>query len=63
MTIAVKNYDQLPLALKIDQVAELWGVSRKIAYQVCKNEGLAIRVGEKRLIVPRDRFIRFMEKK
>lgn len=63
MTIAVKNYEELPLSLKVDQVAELWGVSRKVAYQVCKDEGLAIRIGQKRLVVPRDKFIQFMEKK
>ncbi|RQD77730.1 MAG: DNA-binding protein [Candidatus Syntrophonatronum acetioxidans] len=56
-----KNYEELPMSLTVNQVASLWGVSPKVAYRTVKDKGLAIKVGEKRLIIPREKFVRFME--
>ncbi len=53
---------ELPMILTVNQVAELLGICRKIAYQLVKSEGLALRCGEKRLIVPRDRFLAYLDK-
>lgn len=58
MTVNLKY--ELPLTLTVDQVAELLGICRKGAYSLVKDEGLAIRVGYRRLIVPSDRLIDYL---
>jgi len=64
MTLSTcKNFEELPLALTVDQVAEILGVCRKVAYNLVKRERLAIRVGEKRLVIPRDRFLAYLNRK
>jgi excisionase family DNA binding protein len=60
MTVCVNH--ELPLTLTVDQVAELLGICRKVAYALVKKEGLAIRVGDKRLVIPRDRFLAYLNK-
>ncbi len=61
MTVAMKNFEDLPLTLKVEQVAEVLGVSRKVAYNLAKRRDFpAVRVGEKRLVIPRDRFIQWL---
>jgi len=54
--------NDLPLTLTVDQIAELLGICKKVAYSVAKKERLAIRVGEKRLVIPRDRFLAYLDK-
>jgi len=61
MTVCMNH--ELPLTLTVDQVAELLGICRKGAYSLVKKEGLAIRVGEKRLVIPRDRFLAYLNRK
>jgi excisionase family DNA binding protein len=64
MTVTTyKNLDDLPLVLTVDQVAEVLKICRKVAYQLVKEEGLAIRVGEKRLVIPKDRLLNYLMKK
>jgi len=58
-----KNIEDLPLALSVEQVAAAIGVSRKTAYNIVKEEGLAIRVGSKRLICPKDRLVAYLNRK
>lgn len=61
MTLAVRNHEDLPLTLKVEEVAAVLGVSRRVAYNLTKQLGFpAIRVGEKRLVIPRDRFLRWL---
>ncbi len=61
MDTIIKNYEDLPLSLRVEQVAEVLGVSRKVAYNLAKRKDFpAVRVGEKRLIVPRDRFLQWL---
>lgn len=61
MTMALRSYEDLPLTLKVEQVAEVLGVSRKVAYNLTKRRDFpAVRIGEKRLCVPRDRFLRWL---
>ncbi len=62
-TNACKSYEDLPLALTVEQVAEILGICRKGAYNLVKKQKLAVRVGEKRLVIPRDRIIAFLNKK
>lgn len=57
-----KLKEDLPLVLTVDQVAEILSICRKGAYGLVKEEGLAIRVGEKRLVVPRDRLLAYLNK-
>ena len=61
MTDEIINYEQLPLTLKADQVAAVLGISRANAYTLLRREDFpTLRIG-KRMLVPRDRFIRWIE--
>ena len=58
----ITNLEELPITFKVDVFAELFGVSRKVAFRVVKDEGLAVRVGGKRLVVIRDKVISWVQK-
>ena len=61
MTDEIINYEQLPFTLKADQVAAVLGISRANAYTLLRREDFpTLRIG-KRMLVPRDRFIRWIE--
>lgn len=52
-----KNYDELPLYLNAEKLANLLGVSRSSAYELMHEKGFpSIQVGS-RLVVPTDKFI------
>jgi len=53
--------EDLPLTLTVDQVADVLGISRTLAYNLVKKEGLAVRVGEKRLVIPKARLLNFLK--
>jgi predicted DNA-binding transcriptional regulator AlpA len=57
------NYDQLPLTLNADQVAQVLGISRAGAYTLMHSKGFPVIQINKRLVVPRDRFLEWMERK
>jgi len=58
---AAKNFEDLPLILKADQVADVLGVSVRVVYNLTKRQDFpAIRVGEKRIVIPRDHFLRWL---
>ena len=57
----VKSYEELPITLNVEQVGKLLGVSRSVAYSIVKSEGLAMRIGEKRLVIPKERFISYLQ--
>lgn len=63
MSMAITDYSDLPVTINVNQLAEILGVSRKVAYRIAKDEDLAIRVGEKRLVVPKAKLINFLDKK
>jgi|LSQX01.3.fsa_nt_gb excisionase family DNA binding protein len=64
MQTAVKDYKDLPLTLKVEQVAKILGISRKLAYSLAKRRDFpVVRIGQKRLVVPRDRFLRWLNEK
>lgn len=57
----IKDYEELPAVMKIEEVAAALGISRRLAYSLAKQKDFpAIRVGEKRLVIPRDRFLRWL---
>lgn len=61
MLSTVKEFEQLPLVLKVDEMAQVLGISRKLAYQLVRRDGFpAVRVGKKRLVIPRDRLIQWL---
>ena len=61
MTDEIITYEQLPLTLKADQVAAVLGISRANAYTLLRREDFpTLRIG-KRMLVPRDRFIQWIE--
>lgn len=57
------NYDQLPLALCAEDVAQVLGISRAGAYTLMHSKGFpALHVG-KRIVVPKDKLLEWIEKK
>lgn len=57
----VTSYDQLPVALKADQVAAVLGISRAGAYNLMRYEGFPTLFIGKRMIVPKDKLIDWMD--
>lgn len=50
------------LALSIDEMAAALGISRPVAYELARRDGFpAVRVGERRLIVPVDALRRWLD--
>jgi excisionase family DNA binding protein len=55
------SLDQLPITLCANQVAQVLGISRANAYVLMHSKGFpTIRIG-KRMIVPKDKFLNWME--
>ena len=55
------NYDQLPLVLNANTVAQVLGVSISSAYELMHEKGFpALRVGN-RIIVPKEKFCQWVE--
>lgn len=55
------NYDQLPLFLNANMVAQVLGVSISSAYELMHEKGFpALRVGN-RIIVPKEKFCQWVE--
>lgn len=59
---SIRMLEDLPPAFSVDLFAATFGISRKLAFQVVKNERLAIRVGEKRLVCIKSRVIAWASK-
>lgn len=56
-----KNYDELPLYLNAEKLANLLGVSRASAYELMHEKGFpSIRVGS-RWVVPKDEFFAWVD--
>ena len=57
------SVDQLPIVLTADQLAQALGISRAGAYQLMHSKGFpTIRIG-KRMVVPKDKLLLWMEDK
>ncbi len=57
------SLDQLPLSLNADQIADVLGISRANAYQLMHQYGFpTLQIG-KRMVVPKDKLIQWMDKK
>ena len=56
-----KSYQDLPLSLTAPEVGEVLGISRAAAYELVRSEGFPrIKIG-KRVLVPRDKFIQWID--
>ena len=56
------SYDQLPLALSAEEVAQVLGISRANAYSLMHSKGFpTLKIG-KRMTVPKDKLMEWMEK-
>ena len=57
-----RSYDDLPLTLTVPEVGEVLGISRAKAYDLARSEGFpSMRIG-RRILVPRDKLIRWIDK-
>ena len=57
-----KSYQDLPLTLTAPEVGEVLGISRAAAYELVRSEGFPrMKIG-KRVLVPRDAFLRWIDK-
>ena len=55
------NYDQLPLFLNANTVAQTLGVSISSAYELMRETGFpALRIGN-RIVVPKEKFCRWVD--
>ncbi len=59
--IIYTNYEQLPLALNADDVAQVLGVSRAQAYNLMRSEGFpTLKIG-KRMSVPKNKLLEWID--
>jgi len=57
------SYDQLPLTLTVPDVSQVLGISLAGTYELVRSEGFpAFRIGT-RIIVPKDKFILWLDRK
>lgn len=55
------SYNQLPLSLRADDVAAVLGISRANAYTLMRAKGFPTIIIGRRMIVPRDKFLEWMD--
>ena len=56
-----KSYPDLPLTLTAPEVGEVLGISRAAAYELVRSDGFPrMKIG-KRILVPRDKFIQWID--
>ena len=56
-----KNYTDLPLMLSVPEVGEVLGISRAGAYELVRSKGFPkVKIGN-RIVVPKEKFIRWIE--
>ena len=61
MKCKYKSPDELPMVLNVREMAAVLGIGLAHAYEVVRQEGFpSITLGE-RIVIPRDRFLRWME--
>ena len=61
MTTTYTSYNQLPLSLNANDIAAVLGSSRANAYTLMRAKGFPTIFIGKRMIVPRDKFIEWMD--
>jgi len=61
METTYTSYNQLPLSLSANDIAAVLGISRANAYTLMRAKGFPTIFIGKRMIVPRDKFIKWMD--
>ena len=61
METTYTSYNQLPLSLNANDLAAVLGISRANAYTLMRAKGFPTIFIGKRMIVPRDKFIEWMD--
>ena len=61
METTYTSYTQLPLSLNANDIAAVLGISRANAYTLMRAKGFPTIFIGKRMIVPRDKFIEWMD--
>ena len=61
METTYTSYNQLPLSLNANAIAAVLGISRANAYTLMRAKGFPTIFIGKRMIVPRDKFIEWMD--
>ena len=59
----INDYNQLPVALNAELVAAMLGISRAGAYNLMRSEGFPTLYIGKRMIVPKDKLLAWMDKR
>lgn len=59
--IQFKSFDELPLMLSVPEVAAVLGISRAGAYELVRQEGFPSLTIGSRIIVPKDKFIAWID--
>ena len=62
MNYAFTHYDQLPLTLCADDVAKVLGISRAGAYTLMHSKGFPVLKVGKRMVVPKDKLLAWIDK-
>ena len=61
MSTNYTSYEQLPLALSAEEVAQVLGISRANAYTLMHSKSFPTLAIGKRLVVPKDKLLVWME--
>lgn len=61
MSTNYTSYEQLPLALNAEEVAQVLGISRANAYTLMHSKSFPTLTIGKRLVVPKDKLLVWME--
>lgn len=56
-----KSYDELPLMLSVQEIAKVLGISKTSAYDLVRSKGFPVLKIGSRLIVPKDKFRKWVE--
>jgi len=57
------SYDELPLMLSVPDVASVLGISRAGAYELVKEKGFPTLSIGSRILIPRDKLIKWIDEK
>ena len=56
-----KSYDEQPLMLSVQEIAKVLGISKTSAYDLVRSKGFPVLKIGSRLIVPKDKFRKWVE--
>ena len=59
---AYKDFEELPAIMTVKDVQKLLGIHSNNVYELVRRPGFpAVRVSERRIIIPRDRFLKWLD--